>query len=120
MGGRVPTAGMVWLVFTAALGSSTVTCRADGQRKGQSDESQPPPRETLRMTEGIVCRSIEGYEDYEPMPEAAMTSDEKLLVYYRPFGYQTAFVKGTYQAHLTQDFQIRKRGQKTVLFQKLK
>ena len=72
------------------------------------------------MTPGIVCRSINGYEDYEVLPKAAQTSDEKLLVYFRPLGFQTELVDGAYQAHLVPDFQIRKRGEKAVLLQKLK
>jgi hypothetical protein len=91
-----------------------------------SDDRKPPEdsksstAKSLRMSEAVVCRSIEGYEDYEPLPDAALTSDEKLLVYYRPFGYKSTFVKDSYQAHFTQDFQIRRRGGKAVLFQKLK
>ena len=72
------------------------------------------------MTPGIVCRSINGYEDYKILPKAAQTSDEKLLVYFRPLGYQTERVDDAYQAHLVPDFQIRKRGEKEVLLQKLK
>jgi hypothetical protein len=76
--------------------------------------------ETLQMSPAVVCRSIDGYEAYEPLPGAALTSDEKLLVYYRPFGYATALIDGSYQAHLIQDGQIRKRGEKAILRQKLK
>ena len=72
------------------------------------------------MTPGIVCRSINGYEDYSILPKAAQTSDEKLLVYFRPLGYQMERVDDGYHAHLVPDFQIRKRGQKDVLLQKLK
>ena len=74
----------------------------------------------LSMSRGVVCRSIDGYESYEPLPDAALTSDEKLLVYYRPVRYKTNVVDGRYQAHLTQDAQIRKHGEKAVLRQKLK
>jgi hypothetical protein len=35
-------------------------------------------------------------------------------------GFQTELVDGAYQAHLVPDFQIRKRGEKGVLLQKLK
>jgi len=72
------------------------------------------------MSPGVVCRTIDGYEAYEPLPGAALTSDEKLLVYYRPAGYKSALVDGHYQAHFTQDAQIRKRGEKAILRQKLK
>ncbi len=72
------------------------------------------------MSRGVVCSSIDGYEDYEVLPDAAQTSDEKLLVYYRPLGYKSVLVDGLYQAHFTQDAQIRKHGEKAVLRQKLK
>jgi len=72
------------------------------------------------MSPGVVCRSIEGYEDYKRLPGAAQTSDEKLLVYLRPFGYKTELVDGEHQAHLVPDFEIRKRGEKPILRQKKK
>jgi hypothetical protein len=75
---------------------------------------------SLRMTPGVVCRSIAGYEDYEPLPEAAQTAEEKLLIYFRPSGHRIERVDDMYQAHLVPDFQIRKRGEKAVLRQKLK
>jgi hypothetical protein len=72
------------------------------------------------MSGAVVCSSIEGFESYEPLAGAALTSDEKLLIYYRPFGYKTALVDGKYQAHLIQDGEIHKRGQKAVLRRKQK
>ena len=39
--------------------------------------------------------AIDGYEDYKPLPGAAQTSDEKLLVYYRPLRYKSEFVDGS-------------------------
>jgi hypothetical protein len=72
------------------------------------------------MSPGVVCSSIDGYEVYERLPGAAMTSDEKLLVYYRPAGYKSVVVDGQYQAHFTQDAQIRKRGEKAILREKRK
>ena len=48
------------------------------------------------------------------------TAEEKLLVYARPLGYQTEKVDKGYQAHLTADGEIRKKGEKTVLRQKKK
>jgi hypothetical protein len=74
----------------------------------------------LDMEPAIVCKSIDGYEDYEPLPGAAQTSEEKLLVYIRPTGYQSEKVEKGYQAHLTIDGEVRKRGEKTILRQKKK
>ncbi len=66
-----PASGMhalvFWVVFSAIGGV------------GQSDEKEP-----LGMTPAVACKAIEGYEDFEPLPDATLTSDEKLLVYYGP------------------------------------
>ena len=93
---------------------------ATGQVNQTSDSRKSLARRIFRMSEAIVCSSIEGYEDYEPLPGAAMTADEKLLIYYRPLNYRSSLEKGWYQAHLIQDGEIRKRGAKKFIRQKLK
>lgn len=45
------------------------------------------PSEPLAMTRALACESIKGYQDYVPRPEAALTEDEKFLVYYEPLNY---------------------------------
>ncbi len=75
---------------------------------------------TLEMEPGIVCKTIDGYENYEPLPDASQTADEKLLVYFRPSGFQVEKVEKGYQAHLTVDGEIRKRGAKPKLREKKK
>src|SRR5262249_34996917 len=74
----------------------------------------------LRMSRAVVCKSIDGYENYKPLPGAAQTSEEKLLIYYRPLRYKIDFVDGYYRAHLVQDNEIRKRGKKEIVRQKKK
>ena len=93
---------------------------AFGQDKPPSEARRPATKPFLRMSEAVVCDTIKGYEDYEPLPGAALTSDEKLLIYYRPSNYRSALVKESYQAHFTQDAQVRKRGSKKIIWQKLK
>ena len=70
------------------------------------------------MTPAVACRSIDGYEQYEILPGAALTAEEKLLVYYRPLDYKTVQKDDFFKAHLTQDGQVRRRGEKTVLLRK--
>jgi hypothetical protein len=111
---------VVCLLVVEPRGWDTVACRADGPRKGDSSDERLAPRAALRMSQAVVCRSIDGYEAFEPLPDAALTSDEKLLVYYRPLGYQTVYESGFYHAHFTQDGEIHRRGQKAVLRQKKK
>ena len=110
-----------WLGLGLLLGLPSSPCgTAFGQDKPPSETRKPATKPLLRMSEAIICDTIKGYEDYEPLPGAALTSDEKLLVYYRPLNYRSSMVKGSYQAHLTQDAQVRKRGTKKILWQKLK
>jgi len=82
---------------------------------GKSDE-----KESLGMSPAVACKSIEGYEDYEPLPDATLTSDEKLLVYYRPTGFRTDPVGNKFRAHLVQDARIRRRGEKVFLKTRMK
>jgi hypothetical protein len=116
---HVITVLVLWLglgfVFVPNIEGQQAT---PGTLDQESAEKSVASQISLRMTPGIVCRSIDGYEAYERLPGAAQTSEEKLLVYFRPLGYQTELVDGLYQAHLAPDFQIRKRGQKAILRQK--
>ena len=73
----------------------------------------------LVMDPPIICKSIDGYEDYTPLPGAAQTADEKLLVYIRPTGYQTEKVEKGYQSHLTADGEFA-GAEKAILRQKKK
>jgi hypothetical protein len=118
---RLMILGVVWLELSLPL----VPCSARAQTSLAGDDQHPEKktesRKTqLRMTPGVVCSAIDGYEKYKVLPKAAQTSDEKLLVYFRPLGFETEMVDGAYQAHLFAGFQIRKRGQKEVLLEKLK
>ncbi|MDR3639602.1 MAG: hypothetical protein P4L84_37725 [Isosphaeraceae bacterium] len=84
------------------------------------DDEPTPERPTLEMSPAVACRSVAGFEDYEPLPDAALTSEDKLIIYYRPSGFQSAREGRTYRAHLTQDGQIRRRDSKLVLYHKEK
>jgi hypothetical protein len=117
---RPSIAGAAWLLFSSTLAWAGGANAAASWGNDPPDDSRSSPHDTLRMSQAVVCRSIDGFENYEPLPDAAQTSDEKLLVYYRPFGYQTAFVKGSYQAHFTQDAEIRRRGEKAIVRHKKK
>jgi hypothetical protein len=118
---RLMILGVVWLELSLPLVPGTVLAQtspvADDQHPDKKPEAKKP---SLRMTPGIVCSAIDGYEKYKILPKATQTSDEKLLVYFRPLGFQTELVDGAYQAHLFAGFQIRKRGQKEVLLEKVK
>ena len=95
---------MGWVVVVLALGAI-----------GDEGETK-----TLGMSPPVACASISGYGDFEPLPGAALTSDEKLQVYYRPLGYRVERMGAFYVIHLTQDAQIRRKGDKQVLQRKEK
>src|SRR5271154_3640918 len=71
-------------LFPAGYGQESKSAKSD--RGGAATTAQEET--SLRMTPGVVCRSIAGYEDYEPLPEAAQTAEEKLLIYFRPSGHR--------------------------------
>jgi hypothetical protein len=118
---RTMTSLVLWIgpvaFFYPLLASAPWSKAADDKSPVTAQKGQENP---LSMSHAVVCRSIDGYEAYEPLPESALTSDEKLLVYYRPLGFKTAKIDGFFQAHLIEDGQVRKRGGKAVLFQKRK
>jgi len=94
--------------------------RAQETSAGQDDDrSQTTAKpERLRMVPAVACRSIDGYEQYEILPGAALTAEEKLLVYYRPLHYMTVQKGEIFLAHLTQEGQVRRKGEKPVLLRK--
>jgi len=113
--------GIASLGLGLSVDAGSGESQAPSRRAGRaSAKQQAQPRTSLRMSKAVVCTSIDGYASYKKLPGAALTSDEKLLVYYEPINYKTAFVDDGYQAHFTQDGQIRKRGEKTILREKLK
>jgi hypothetical protein len=72
------------------------------------------------MTPAVACLSIAADGTYEPLEGAALTSDEKLLVFYRPLNFHVGREGATYHIHLVQDGQVRPRGSKRVLQTKLR
>jgi hypothetical protein len=92
--------------------------KTDSKTKGKSPAKSGVRKGSLSMSPGIVCRSIDGYEQYEPLEGAAQTSEEKLLVYFRPLGFKTQAVGDAFSAHLVTDCEIHKRGEKAILQQK--
>jgi hypothetical protein len=78
---------------------------------------------TLEMSKAVACKKIEGYEDFQLLPNAALTSEDKLQVYYRPIGYKVETIEKPktsrkFRAKFSQDGRIRKKGEKTVVMKK--
>lgn len=117
-------AGLLLLLLLPASfswGQSGKPSRRPGNARPGLNDPAAPKTGGLRMSRAVVCSSIDGYENYKPLPGATQTSEEKLLVYYRPLRYKIEMVDDElYHAHLTQDAEIRKKGSKAILRQKQK
>lgn len=100
LGTRIPFASLLLLVVVAARGEDIAS----------EDE--------LGMTRPVVCSAVQGYGDYTEQPDAAIYRDNKLLIYYEPFGFTIEKRGAEFRALLTQDVRIRRRDQKTVLMKK--
>lgn len=72
------------------------------------------------MSPPVACKEVRGFGDYDPLSAPALTSDEKLLVYFQPRHYKTARVGEKYEAHFVQEGRIRRRGAKGVIWSKPK
>lgn len=106
------------LVPRASAQEPIATKRAEKDEGRRAEAVAKEPR--LTMSDPVACLSIDGYENYVKLPGASLTADEKLQVYYRPRNYKSVLKDGKYVVHLTQDGQIRKKGQKDVLLSKKK
>jgi len=85
-----------------------------------ADADEPGAPASLAMTPAVACSSIEADGSHEALPDAALTADEKLLIFYRPLNYHVERSGATYHVHLVQDGQVRMRGGKRALQTKLK
>jgi hypothetical protein len=111
--------------LVAASGATLPPSPVGAQDAPESPFSRPVAAKVkktagLRIVDPVVCTSIEGYEEYEKHPDAKLTCDEKLLVYYRPKGYKVVHLGDVYIARFVQDGQIRRLGDKRVLLRKEK
>ena len=74
---------------------------------------------SFSVSQPVLCKDVRGYEDYEELSVPELTSEDKLLVYFRPRHFKAAVVGNKFEAHFTQDGKIRRRGEKPVLWQKV-
>jgi hypothetical protein len=106
------------VLLVSASGQAPEKDRSNGRTDREAKPRDEAVDEALGMSRAVACLAITGYEQYEPLPVAEMTSEEKLLVYYRPRNYQIDREGSTYHAHLTQDGEIHRRGEKPALQRK--
>ncbi len=88
------------------------------RRKTQLENQVVTGKRGLSIAGAVACRTIDGYEQYKLLRGPQLTSEEKLLVYYRPLNFKVVSRGDEYIAHFTQDGQIRRKGEKEVLLRK--
>lgn len=96
------------LALAGADGPSRTIERATG------DEGSP-----LGMSRAVVCASVGGFRDYEPLEIPERTRDDKLVIYYEPehYAYERTGPEA-YRISFSQDAVLRKKGSKAVLKRK--
>jgi hypothetical protein len=102
-----------WVVVAASLAATAAAPSLPAV--GQDDEVD---NGSFGLSPPVACKEIRGFEDFDPLPGAALTADEKLLVYVLPRHYKIRRVASKYQAHVTEDVRVRRRGEKTVIWSK--
>jgi len=114
----LPTALLATLLFLAT------SSRAQRAKKPAPEPTEPassPDKGTsLSMTPAVACLSIDSDGNYIPLPGAALSNEEKLVIYYRPLNYQIEHDGTNYSIHLVQDGLLRAQGKKKVLQTKTK
>jgi hypothetical protein len=77
--------------------------------------SRSPDAPRLEMSKAVACSRVNGFEDYVPLPEPKLTSEDKLKVYFRPINFKVEPFKTRYRARFTEDGRVRRKGEKTPL-----
>lgn len=109
--------GRLFRLILPAIGWFAVSTIANGQ---EPTVEKPP---TLGMSKAVAVKRVDAYEKYEILPNASLTSEDKLQVYYRPLDYKVEAVEKPkpgyrYRASFSQDARIRKKGEKAILMKK--
>ena len=81
-------------------------------------DQKPDEAKALGMSPAIACLRVDGLEQYTPLPEATLTSADKLKVYFRPLRYKVETDptnKNPYRAKFVEDGRIRRKGEKNPL-----
>jgi hypothetical protein len=74
--------------------------------------------DSLRMSKPVLCRKVHGFASFEEWPGTTFTADDKLMIYSEPSGYKIERKPEGYRAHLVEDVQLRKKGDKATIWKK--
>lgn len=91
----------------------------------QAADGPKPSRPALEMSKAVVCKKVVGYEDFVELPDASLTSEDKLNVYFRPLNFRVDPVEkpkagSRFRARFSEDAKIRRKGEKTPVQKKEK
>lgn len=74
--------------------------------------------EEFRVSDPIVCRSVEGLKKYVRRDPPELTTYDKLVVYLEPTGFATRIVDGKRKATFVQNGRVRATGSKKVVIER--
>lgn len=72
----------------------------------------------FRVSEPVVCKSVEGLKKYVRRDPPELTTYDKLIVYVEPAGYVTRTVDGKRKAGFVQNGRVRATGSKKVVIER--
>ena len=118
---RISSVPLAGLIIGSALGLTCGLARAQSPKPPDTPSNQdqkPDEAKALGMSPAIACLRVDGLEQYTPLPEATLTSADKLKVYFRPLRYKVETDptnKNPYRAKFVEDGRIRRKGEKNSL-----
>ncbi len=109
---------LIGLLSTSARGQSTEAPGGDSKQQPTQAKPQVEAKAKLAMSPAVAVVRVDGLERYSPLPDATLTSSDKLKVYFRPLHYKVETDpknKSPYRAKFIEDGRIRRKGEKTIL-----
>lgn len=74
--------------------------------------------EAFRVSEPVVCKTVEGLGKFVRRDPPELTTFDKLVVYVEPAGFETRMVEGKRKAQFVQNGKLRAAGSKKVIFER--
>ena len=100
------------------LGATLALLGPPAQGQAPDTPREPTPPTTLAMSPAVACLRVDGLEQFTRLPEATLTSADKLKVYFRPLHYKVETDpqnKAPYRAKFVEDGRIRRKGEKAPI-----
>lgn len=72
----------------------------------------------FRVSEPVVCKSVEGLKKYVRRDPPELTTYDKLIIYVEPTGFATRTVEGKRKATFVQNGKVRASGSKKVVIER--